>query len=188
MHLEHTGFHEIEVIEKVKILVEQALTGQVDVLQGAIPATPEWRDALVGGVVDGEMHWHVVYVVITQIKRHQADMIVVQMHDIEIALLDIAGHGLAHSRVEPEGHPRVTGVDGAGGGPVQLPVVPEVDGSLAVVEDVLIDLERKGMAVEGDLRTHLEPGELACIVMRKTRRENFNVEFDALLLGSFDQL
>src|SRR5918911_1447885 len=105
-------------------------------------------------------------------------MIVVQVHDVEVPLGDIAGHSLAHRRVQSEGHPRVTRVDGAGVGPVQLPLVPEVDGFLAVVEDVLIDLKGKGMATEGDLRREVEPGESASVVMGKTRREDGNIERD----------
>ena len=55
IHLEHTRLQEIDAIEKVKILVEQAFPRQVDVVKGAITAASEWRDTLVGGVVDGEM-------------------------------------------------------------------------------------------------------------------------------------
>src|SRR2546428_11762746 len=102
-------------------------------------------------------------------------MIVVQVHDIEVPLGDIARHRLAHGGVESEGHPRVTRVDGVGVGPVQLSLVPEVDGFLGVVEDVLIDLETKGMATEGDLRVEVETGELTSVVMGKTWRENFRV-------------
>ena len=115
-------------------------------------------------------------------------MMVVQVHDIEVPLGDIARHSLAHSCVESEGHPWVTRVDGAGVGPVQLPLVPEVDGFLAVVEDVRIELERKGMTVEGDLRMEVELGELMSVVMGKTGGENFHVEFDTLLPGSLGQL
>src|SRR5262249_19053946 len=115
-------------------------------------------------------------------------MIVVQVHDIEVSLDDIARHGRAHRRVQSEGQPRITRVDGAGIGPVQLPLVPEVDGFLAVVEDVLIDLETKSMATEGDLRLEGETGELAPVVMGKTGRENFDVEFDILLPRSLRQL
>src|SRR5437867_941456 len=108
------------------------------------------------------------------------------MHRIKMPLGNIGGHGLPHRRVESERQPGVTGVDGAGGGPVQLPLVPEVDGSLAILEDVLIDLEGKGMAAQGHLRVEVEPGELAFVVVRKTGGENFNVEVDVLLPGSFD--
>src|SRR5438309_11927548 len=108
------------------------------------------------------------------------------MHRIKLSLGNIGGHGLPHRGVEPESQPRVTGVDGAGVGPVQLPAVPEVDHALAIVEDVFIDLERKGMATQGYLRRNVEPGELAFVVVRKTGGENFNVEVDVLLFGGFD--
>src|SRR6266852_1003070 len=100
------------------------------------------------------------------------------MHSVKMSLGEIASHSLTHSRVESEGHPRVTGVDGTGVGPAQLPVVPEVERFLAIVEDMLIDFEVKGVAAEGDLRVHVETGELAFVVMGKTRRENCNVERD----------
>src|SRR5215471_2676648 len=60
MDFEHAGFEQIQVIEKVKIGVKELLAGQIDVIEGAVATTPERRDALVGGVVDGEMGWHVV--------------------------------------------------------------------------------------------------------------------------------
>ena len=88
--------------------------------------------------------------------------------------------------MEPESHPRVTGVDGASVGPVQLPLVPEIDHALAIVEDVLIDLKGKDMATQGYLRGNVEPGELAFVVVRKTGGENFNVEVDVLLFGRVD--
>src|SRR5215831_1217198 len=115
-------------------------------------------------------------------------MIVVQVHDIELGLDDISRHGLAHSRVESEGQPWVTRVNGAGVGPVQLPLVPEVDGFLAVVKNVLIDLKRKGMAAEDDGRLEVETGELVSVVMGKTWRENFYIECHTLLPGSPGQL
>src|SRR5574341_228018 len=105
-------------------------------------------------------------------------MVVVQVHDIEVSWRDIAHHRLAHRRIQSEGQPRITRVDGAGIGPVQLPLVPEVDGFLAVVEDVLVDLETKSMATEGALRLEGETGELAPVVMGKTGRENFHIECD----------
>src|SRR5262249_23804180 len=112
-------------------------------------------------------------------------MIVMEMQGVELPLADVGGHGLSHRGIESERQPRITGVNGAGVGPVQLPLIPEVDGALAIVEDVLIDLEGKGMATEGHLRVDVELGEPALIVMRKTRRENFNVEVDVLLPGRF---
>ena len=66
------------------------------------------------------------------------------------------------------------------------PLVPEIDGALAIVEDVFIDLEGKSMAAQGHLRVDVEPGELAFVVVRKTGGENFNVEVDVLLPGRFD--
>src|SRR5262249_16382886 len=113
-------------------------------------------------------------------------MIVVQMHRVEVSLSNIAGHGLPYRGLESEGQPRITGVDGAGVGPVQLPVVPKINRALAILEDVFIDLEGKGMAAQGHLRGHVQPGELAFVVVRKTRGENFNVEVDVLLSGRFD--
>src|SRR5262245_28006725 len=115
-------------------------------------------------------------------------MIVVQVHDIEVSLDDIARHRLPHRRVQSEGQPRIARVDGAGVGPVQLPLVPEVDGLLAVVEDVLVDRKRKSMATEGDLWLEGETGELAPVVMGKTGRENFYIECDILLSSSLSQL
>src|SRR5262245_61728987 len=108
------------------------------------------------------------------------------MHCIEMSLGNIAGHGLPHGRVETERQPRVAGIDGAGVGPVQLPLVPEIDGALAIVEDVFVDLERKGMAAQGHLWIDVKPGELAFIVVRKTGGENLNVEVDVLLSSRFD--
>src|SRR5438105_3437664 len=98
-------------------------------------------------------------------------MIVVQMHCVKMALSDIASHGLPDRRVEFECQPGVAGIDSVGVGPVQLQVVPEVDRLLAILEDVLIDLEGKGMAAESDLRVHVKAGELAFIVMRETGGE-----------------
>jgi hypothetical protein len=69
---------------------------------------------------------------------------------------------------------------------VQLPLVPQIDRALAIVEDVLVDLERKSMAVQGNLRVDVKPGELAFVVVRKTGGENLNVEVDVLLSGRFD--
>src|SRR5262245_41670124 len=109
------------------------------------------------------------------------------MHRVKMSLGYIAGHGLPHRGVESERQPWVSGVDGAGVGPVQLPLVPEVDRALAIVKDVLIDLEGKGMAAQGHLWGHVEPSELALVIVRKTGGENFNVEFDVLLLSRFDQ-
>src|SRR5262252_4480222 len=60
MYFEHTGFEQIQVSEKVKIGVKELLAWQIDVIEGAVAIIPERRDALVGGVVDGEMDWHVV--------------------------------------------------------------------------------------------------------------------------------
>src|SRR5262245_10212131 len=57
---EHAGFEQIQVIEKVKIGMKQLLTRQIDVIEGAVATIPEWRDTLVGGVVDGEMDGHLV--------------------------------------------------------------------------------------------------------------------------------
>src|SRR5262245_58488922 len=113
-------------------------------------------------------------------------MIVVQMYCVEVSLSNIAGHGLPYRGVESERQPRITGVDGAGVCPVQLPLIPEVDGALAIIEDVFIDLEGKGMTAQGHLRRHVQPDELAFVVVRKTRGENFNVEVDVLLSGRFN--
>src|SRR5262245_10782731 len=60
MDFEHTGFEQIQVIEKVKIGVKELLAWQIDVIEGAITPSPERRDALVAGVVDGEMDRHAV--------------------------------------------------------------------------------------------------------------------------------
>jgi len=87
-----------------------------------------------------------------------------------MSLGNIASHGLPHGGVETERQPRVAGIDGAGVGPVQLPLVPEIDGALAIVEDVLVDLEGKSMAGQGYLRIDGEPGELAFIVVCKSVR------------------
>src|SRR5262249_55888949 len=108
------------------------------------------------------------------------------MYRVEMSLGNIAGHGLPHSGVESERQPRITGVDGSGVCPVQLPVVPEIERALAIVEDAFIDLEGKGMTAQGHLRGHVQPGELAFVVVRKTGGENFNVEVDVLLSGRFD--
>src|SRR4051812_41278783 len=107
------------------------------------------------------------------------------MHCVEMFLGHIGGHSLPYCGIESECHPWVSRVDGTGVRPVQLPGVPEIEGSLAIVEDVLIDLEREGMATQGHLRGQVEPGELAFVVVRKTGRENGNIEVDVLLSGRF---
>src|SRR5262245_38302916 len=187
VYLEHAGFEKIQVVEEVEIFVKQLFAGQIDVIERTIATVPERRDTLIRSIMDGEIDRHVLEVRISQVKGHQAHVIVVQVHGVEMFLGNIAGHGLPHRGVESERHPRITGVDGAGVGPVQLPVVPEVDRALAIVEDVLIDLEGKSMASQGHLRVDVEPGELTFVVVRKAGGENGNVEVEVLLPGRFDQ-
>ena len=55
MHLQHTSFHQVEMVKKVEILMEQRMTGQVDAIQRTITAALQRGHPLVGSVMNGEM-------------------------------------------------------------------------------------------------------------------------------------
>src|SRR5262245_32110721 len=138
MHLEHAGLHQVQVVEEVEILVEQLLTREIYPVERRVPATDERSNPLIGGVVNREMDGHSLQVLVAQVERDQARVIVVQMNRVEAPLLDVTGHRLTDGREELKPDLWVGWIDGLGIRPVELPGIPEVDHSLAVREDVLV--------------------------------------------------
>src|SRR5262245_3823482 len=76
VHLEHAGFEQIQVVEKVEVCVKQLCAGQMDVIERTIATATEWRDPLIRRIVDGEIDRHVLEVRISQVKGYQPHVIV----------------------------------------------------------------------------------------------------------------
>ncbi len=188
VNLEHTGFGQVEVVEKVEIFMEQLRSRQVDAVERGIPSANEGGDALIRRIVDGEMGRQILEILIPHIERDQPDVIIVHMDGVEVALPNITGHCLANGTEQLQPHLRIVGINGVGIGPAHLPGIPEVDHLLTIGKDMFIRLEIEGVPLQRDRQGQVELGHLTFVEMGETGRQNFDLQLDALPGCRFDQL
>src|SRR5262249_16306961 len=164
------------------------LTREIYPVERRVPATDERSNPLIGGVVNREMDGHSLQVLVAQVERDQAHVIVVQMNRVEAPLLDVTGHPLTDGREELKPDLWVGWIDGLGIGPVELPGIPEVDHSLAIREDVLVDFELERVTRKRRRQAQVEARQTVSVVVSKARRKRFDFQVEIETGGGFDQL
>jgi len=116
------------------------------------------------------MYRHILEILVPKIEGNETDVVIVQVNGVKSALLDIAGHGLTQRGIRVEAHLWIAGVNGAGMGPVELPIVPKIDHLLPVRKDMPVNLKFKGVTTDGDGHAEIELGQLALIIMSVLRK------------------
>lgn len=145
------------------------------------------------------MEGDVFEVLVAEVEGHQADVVIVQVNRLEIALPDVAGHRLAEDGVHLGADPRVVRIDDARIRPRKLPFVPEVDGAEGNVafgavgegkafgKDVLVSVNVKGVAFQRDGQLEVQFLQASLVVVCEAGREDFDFEVDLLARGGFDE-
>ncbi len=80
--------------------MKERFTGQVDPVERIVAPAQQRDNALVGSIVNCKMDRYGLQVVIAQVEGNKADMVIVQVDGVEIALLNVPGHSLANSSVQ----------------------------------------------------------------------------------------